>query len=353
MLNYIRTKSFVKMKIQKKENYSKKEIIDFLKLTDKNALEDLYSLADETRKEYVGDEIKLRGIIEFSNYCAQNCTYCGIRGANKEINRYRLTVDEILKAAVNAEKLGYKTVVLQSGEDFSYDIKTLCTLIKEIKTNTDLFITLSIGEKTFDEYLKFKNAGADRYLIKHETSDHLLYQKLHPKMSFENRINCLKNLKKIGFETGSGIMVGLPGQSLDSIADDILLFKDLELEMMGIGPYLPHPKTPLGLEFLNSENNEIEGLDTEELVYKTLAVTRIVTKITNLPATTALATVNEQEGRNKALKVGANVIMLNVTPSNYKCFYEIYPAKVCNSKEEPISISQLKNKIQLKNRPVI
>ena len=331
-----------------KDSYTKNEILDLLRLTDREALSELYALADKVREKYVGNTIYLRGIIEFSNICAQDCTYCGIRRSNSSLHRYRLNINEIVKMAVDAENMGYKTVVLQSGEDYYYDIDRIIQLIQGIKKSTSLAVTMSIGERPFDEYRKMKEAGADRYLLKHETSDPVLYGKLHPNMSHENRINCLKELKSLGFETGSGIMIGLPGQTIESIADDIVLFKELELDMIGMGPYLPHPETPLGQDFETTggyKNPCFEGLNIEELVYKTLAVTRIVAKRVHLPATTALATINEDDGRDLALQRGANVIMLNVTAPEYKKYYEIYPAKVCLSENEPVTLKQLEEKL--------
>lgn len=244
-----------------------------------------------------------------------------------------MTEWEILQTAKQAHKEGYKTVILQSGEDFTFTVDKIADIIKQIKDETDLFITLSLGERSYEDYKKLKDAGADRYLLKHETSDPILYRSIHPDLKYSNRIKCLKNLKEIGFETGSGIMVGIPGQTFESIANDILLFKELDIDMIGIGPYIPHPKTPLAKKF-----KQVGGYFTpatgfyniEEMILKIYAITRIVTKTANIPATTALTTINKQKGRELALNCGANVVMLNITDEKYRKFYEIYPDKVNN-----------------------
>lgn len=313
-----------------KQELSKADLVSLLELTDPLELQLLYSKADEIRKQYKGDKVHLRGIIEFSNYCGRWCTYCGLRSDNKDLKRYRMTVEEILETARKAKKLGYRTIVMQSGEDNQYSIELIEKIVASIKSEMDIFITLSLGERPKEEFIRMKNAGADRYLLKHETSDPSLYAKLHPDMSFENRISCLKILKELDFEVGSGIMVGLPGQTLESIASDILLFKELNIDMVGLGPYIPNPLTPLYEDFKKygyfAENLEY---DLEEMVYKILALTRIVNKNVNLPATTALATTNPVEGREKALQRGANILMPNVTERKYRALYEIYPSKVC------------------------
>ena len=223
-------------------NFTKQEIIDILKDNSRNDW--LFSHADRVRKDNTGDEIHLRGLIEFSNTCSRTCKYCGLRAENSRIDRYRMTVEEITECAQKAVNAGYKTIVLQSGEDYSYTTNTLCKIIETIK-KLDTAVTLSIGERSFEDYKAFKDAGADRFLIRIETTDKNLYNQMHPNMSFENRLRCIKDLKKLGYETGTGCLVGLAGQTIESLADDILFFKDINADMIGIGPFIPHPNTPL------------------------------------------------------------------------------------------------------------
>ncbi|MDI3480515.1 MAG: biotin synthase [Tepidanaerobacteraceae bacterium] len=306
-------------KIDSEQELNHEELCSLLAMENAEQLELLYQKADKIRKKYVGDEVHLRGLIEFSNYCRNNCLYCGIRRDNKKIKRYRMQIDEILDTAILAANLGYKTVVLQSGEDMYYTTDKLVELIRFIKKNADVAITLSIGERSYEDYARFFEAGADRYLIRFETSNPELYAKLHPDSSFENRMKILNWLKQIGYQTGSGVMIGLPGQSIEDLARDILKFKELDLDMIGVGPYICHPDTPLA----GNPNG------TAEMTLKVIALTRIVTKNTHIPATTALATLRPADGREKALKAGANVIMPNVSPIKYREYYELYPNKIC------------------------
>ncbi len=301
--------------------FSKKELIDILKDDSQNDW--LFSFADKVRKENVGDEIHLRGLIEFSNICKRTCKYCGLRCANKEINRYRILSDEIVECAKNAVEMGYKTIVLQSGEDEYFNTDIMCEIIKNIK-KLDVALTLSIGEKSFEDYKRFKDCGADRYLLRIETTDRNLYKTMHPNMDFDNRLKCLKDIKNLGYETGTGCLVGLPNQTIESLADDILFFKELNADMVGIGPFIPHPNTPL--------KDAQTGSFT--LALKVMALTRIMLPDINIPATTAMETLNPQ-GRLIALQSGANVVMPNVTDTEYRAKYEIYPNKICiNDKPE-------------------
>lgn len=277
----------------------------------------LFTSADRVRAKYVGDEVHLRGLIEFSNYCKQNCLYCGFRRDNKKATRYRLTEEQIIKFAKDASEQGYKTVVLQSGEDTFFTIDKMKYIISEIK-NFDLAITLSIGEKTFEEYEAYKKAGADRFLIRIETTDKNLYTKLDPDMDWQNRLRCLEALKKLGYEVGTGSLVGLPEQTLESLADDILFFKEINADMVGIGPFIPNENTPL---------KDAQG-GSFDLALKVMAITRLLLPDANIPATTAMETLNPN-GRIIALKSGANVVMPNVTQGDYRKFYEIYPGKIC------------------------
>jgi biotin synthase len=302
-------------KAQDGKDLNRKEIIQLLSLPAKYSPE-LFSAADKVRKEKVGDEIFLRGIIEFSNHCERNCLYCGLRKGNSKLSRYRMTEDEILATAEQIKKTGVPTVVLQSGEDsfFSHDI--ICRLIERIRKETDLIITLSIGERALNDYKAFQQSGANRYLLKHETASVELYKYLRPGCEWENRMQCLRRLKELKFETGTGNMVGLPGQTPEILADDLLVMKLLDADMLGIGPFIAHPDTPLA----GIDNDDIE------LTLHVLALARLITRNTNIPATTALATLHPQ-GRLLALQAGANVVMPDFTPEIYKARYDIYPGR--------------------------
>lgn len=218
------------------------EILELLKNDDIN--EELFKAADEVREKYLGNYVHLRGLIEFTNICKRNCMYCGLRRDNKNLKRYRLSEEEILDFAKKAVSYGYRTLVLQGGEDDYFTKERMIKIIKEIK-KLDVALTLSLGEKTYDEYKAFKEAGADRYLIRIETTDKKLYEDMDPNMSFEERLKCLENLGELGYEVGSGILVGLPSQTLESIAKDILFFKKINADMIGIGPFIPNEDTPL------------------------------------------------------------------------------------------------------------
>ena len=273
----------------------------------------LWQKADQIRAKYCGNEVHLRGIIEFSNFCRCNCLYCGLRRENKTLPRYRMEPDEIVAIAKDAYQVGYKTIVLQSGEDPYYTKEVISYVIRKIKGLGEIAVTLSIGEREYQEYAHWKKDGADRYLLKHETADSILYQKLHPHSSLEKRIEGLRWLKSLGYQTGSGFMVGLPGQTLETIAQDLLLLKELDVEMAGIGPFIPHPHTPL------SKETTITG--SSLLTLKAVALARIILKRTHLPTTTAL----EVATNTNAFCAGANVIMRKVEPLAYRQLYEIYP----------------------------
>ena len=295
--------------------FSRNDIIEILKDDSNNDW--LFSLADKTREEYVGDEVHLRGLIEFSNICKRQCKYCGLRCEDKFIDRYRISKENIISYAEHAVNMGYKTNVLQSGEDEYYNTDLMCEIIEGIK-KLGVALTLSIGEKTYEEYKAFKEAGADRYLIRIETTDKNLYNQMHPNMDFDNRVRCLENLGRLGYEVGTGCLVGLPNQTIESLADDILFFKEINADMVGIGPFIPHPHTPL--------KDSATGSFT--LALKVMALTRILLKDINIPATTAMETLNPN-GRIIALQSGANVVMPNVTTTEYRAKYEIYPNKIC------------------------
>ena len=259
-------------KAQDGKNLNRKEIIQLLSLPAKYSPE-LFSAADKVRKEQVGDEIFLRGIIEFSNHCERNCLYCGLRKGNANLSRYRMSEDEIIATAEQIKNTGVPTVVLQSGEDSFYSQDIVCRLIERIRKETDLIITLSIGERALNDYKAFQQAGANRYLLKHETASLELYRYLRPGCEWEYRLQCLRRLKELGFETGTGNMVGLPGQTPEILADDLLVMKLLDADMLGIGPFIAHPDTPLA---------EI-GNDDLELTLRVLALARLITPMLTVP----------------------------------------------------------------------
>jgi biotin synthase len=283
----------------------------------------LFAAADRVRARTMGDGVHLRGIIEFSNICRMDCHYCGIRRSNRAVRRYRMDPDEIVSVAERASRFGYGSVVLQSGEGDALDPEELAAVIRRIKETTPLAVTLSVGERTREEYALWKRAGADRYLLRHETSDSELFARLRPGRRLEQRIQCLHWLRELGYQVGSGFMVGLPGQSIESIAGDILLLRELNVEMAGIGPFIPAPGTPMA---------EAPG-GTVELTLEAVACTRLAIPDAHLPATTALGSIHPR-GRQLALHCGANVIMPNVTPGRYREHYQLYPNKIC-LREEP------------------
>jgi biotin synthase len=293
------------------------DLVHFLRSRDPDESERMYAFADRLRREYVGDAIHLRAIIEFSNFCRNDCLYCGLRRSNLSLRRLRMSAEKIIAQCRRAAGLGFRTVVLQSGEDPHYSRQTIVEIIQTVKRETGLAITLAIGEKSEAEYQSYFKAGADRFLLKHETSDREVYERLDPGLSYDRRLACLKALKKIGYQAGSGIMIGLPGQTLESIAADILLFRELDIDMIGSGPFIPHPHTPLARAAPGSE----------ELTYRVVALCRIVTRDTHIPATTALAVLRGERARENALCRGANVVMPNITPQPYRRCYDIYPSK--------------------------
>jgi biotin synthase len=314
------------------ESLTKSEILSWLRETDPARLAALWQRADDTRRRHVGDAVYLRGLIEISNYCTRQCAYCGLRFGNSRLARYRMLPDEIIEAAHRAVAFGYGTVVLQSGEDYGLTTEAITDIIRRIKAGTNLAITLSLGERPDRELAVWRAAGADRYLLRFETSDRYLFNEIHPPQGHRkcDRIAIVRRLKKLGFEIGSGIMIGIPGQTYASVAHDLEIFRELDLDMIGLGPFIPHPGTPLGTGFnpFPPVNGE-QVPNTELMVYKALALTRLVRPDANIPATTALATINKKNGRELGLQRGANVFMPNLTPLKYRRLYEIYPAKAC------------------------
>ncbi|MDR0617941.1 MAG: [FeFe] hydrogenase H-cluster radical SAM maturase HydE [Endomicrobium sp.] len=325
---------YILQKIISSRNLHEEEILYLLKTKDTKKLT---SFADMVRKKYVGNEVHLRALIEFSNYCKQNCLYCGLQRTNLKLERYRIKEQEIVSLAKQAKDFGYKTVVLQSGEDEYYNVNKMTYIISEIK-KLDIAITLSVGEKTFNEYKAYKEAGADRYLLRIETTDEVLYNKLDPDMSLKNRMICLENIKKLGFEVGSGIMVGLPGQTLESIAKDIVYLKSIPVDMAGIGPFIYNPDTSLQFKSINQYDNF-------DLSLKVMAILRLIMPDINIPATTAMETLNPN-GRLIALQSGANVVMPNATETIYRKKYGIYPGKICLNDSPGHCRACIENKIK-------
>jgi len=325
------------------------EILTFLKATGP-ALDPLWAEADAVRRENVGEAVHLRGLIEISNICAAQCAYCGIRVKNPNVHRYKMTLEEILESVRLAERLGYGTVVLQSGEAPAVMPDEWVTrVVREIRKISPLAITLSLGERPENDYQAFRDwaeAGANRYLIRFETSNPDLFRKLHPgHPGLEVRLLALKKLREAGFEIGSGVMVGVPGQTWDDLANDIELFRALDLDMIGVGPFLPHPETPLGQEFAALRENPEQVPNDELTTLKTVALTRLVCPKSNIPATTALACIDRSQGHRNGLTRGANVIMPNVTPAKYRSLYEIYPSKASTAEAAEQFDSVLKERI--------
>jgi biotin synthase len=340
------------------------EILDWLRETDPNRLADLWQLADRTRQEYVGGEVHLRGLIELSNYCVRLCGYCGLRAGNLALKRYRMSDDEIMDCARMAVGFGYGTVVLQSGEDPELTRGRIADLVRRIKAETPLAVTLSLGERSDEDLAAWRQAGADRYLLRFETSNRVLYDRIHPplagrtsdrpsdkrsdkrdspifadtkigtvpdtKIGTVPRLTILATLRRLGYEVGSGVMIGIPGQTFEDLADDIELFGRLNLDMIGVGPYLRHPDTPLGDRQVWPDAPEGRQVAADEMMtYKVIALARLMCPRANIPATTALATLNAHDGRELGLVRGANVVMPNLTPAKYRALYEIYPNKAC------------------------
>lgn len=294
-----------------------------LSLQDEEELSCLFSFADKIRKEHCGEGIALRGIIEFSSFCVRECFYCGLNKHNRKLERYRMNKYELFKAVEYLVSRDIKTVVLQSGEDEGLDVLWLKDIIENIKSRFDLAVTLSVGERSAQDYRAWKEAGSDRYLLKIETSDKKLYSSMHPRMDFNQRLDCLSVLAKLGYQVGTGNIIGLPGQRLKDIAKDIIFFKQGDFDMIGIGPFIPHGDSRF------SGEKKGDAL----LTLKAIALTRILTRNAHIPATTALGSL-DKDYRWEGLKCGANVLMPNFTPQPFRRLYEIYPGKRCV--EEPV-----------------
>lgn len=308
------------------------EILSWLRETDEAKLADLWQMADNTRQQHVGGEVHLRGLIELSNYCVRLCAYCGLRAANQNITRYRMPPEEVVHCAHQAAAFGYGTVVLQSGEDPAMTREEMAALVRRIKAETPLAVTLSLGERADADLVAWREAGADRYLLRFETSNRQLYDRIHPPRpgTTSDRLAILRRLRELGYEVGSGVMIGIPGQTYDDLAGDIELFGELDLDMIGVGPFLVHPDTPLGDPNFQPLVLDEEQVPSNELMtYKVIALARLMCPRANIPSTTALATINPRNGRELGLVRGANVVMPNLTPPKYRVLYEIYPNKAC------------------------
>lgn len=293
--------------------------------------------ADEVRQKFYGKKVFLRGLIEISSYCKNDCLYCGIRRSNKSAERYRLDREQILKCAENGYKLGFRTFVMQGGEDAFFTDEFMCGVISEIRRKfPDCAITLSLGERSYESYKKMREAGADRYLLRHETAVDELYKKLHPtEMSLDNRKKCLYNLRELRFQTGSGFMVGAPYQTTEDIIADIRFLQQLRPQMIGIGPFVPHKATPFAKE---------KG-GTLELTLRLLGMLRLLFPTVLLPATTALGTI-AKNGRAMGLKTGCNVIMPNLSPEDVREKYSLYDNKLITGGEAAEGLALLKAEIE-------
>lgn len=331
----------------------RREILHWLRCDDPQELQHLWDWADRIRREHVGEAVHLRGLVEISNICARNCHYCGLRAANQQIGRYRLTAEDILRCAEQAVQLGYGTLVLQSGEDEGIEAHWLADLLRQIKTTTPLALTLSLGERSEADLRLWREAGADRYLLRFETSSTPLYRAIHPDRGgkVSDRLAILRQLRQLGYEIGSGVMVGIPGQTVDILADDILLFRELDLDMIGIGPFIAHPQTPLGQE-PPPFPADTQVAPNMAMTCKVLALARIVRPDANIPATTAVAVMDARQGREMALTRGANVIMPNLTPPRFRELYSIYPGKADRVEAADRSDRQIRDQIAALGRRV-
>jgi len=303
-------------------------MLRWLREDDPARLEGLWSRADAARRRGVGDAVHLRGLIEFSNRCVRLCAYCGLRAGNRLLARYRMSGAQILAAARRAARLGMGTVVLQSGEDPSTEAAWLADVVRRLKADpatAPLAVTLSVGERDEADYALWRQVGADRYLLRFETSRPDLLARIHPSAPGRGtgRVAILRSLRRMGYEIGTGMLVGVPGQTFDDLADDLELLGRLDPEMIGLGPYIPHPRTPLAAA--PPAGDQVPA--TPEMAYKALAIARLLCPRANIPATTAVATLDARAGYDLGLARGANVIMPNVTPARFRALYEVYPGK--------------------------
>lgn len=300
---------------------SPEELAEQLSCEDEEVVCHLFRTADNVRKAHHGNAVQVRAIIEFSNHCRCECAYCGLHAENRDVKRYRMSVAEILDAAQEAASAGYRTVILQSGEDLFYTKEMTGRMVSVIKAMGNVAVTLSVGERPPEDYAYWKACGADRYLLKHEISNERVYNRYHPHSSLQNRLACQKTLYELGYELGGGFMTGLPGQTFLTLANDLLLLHKMKVSMAGIGPYICHDSTALQ----GSPDGDVN------LTLRAVAATRLLLPKANLPSTTA---VNVKGGLTNALSCGANVIMQKATPFPYRDWYDIYPGR--DSKEIPL-----------------
>lgn len=313
---------------------------EFAALLETDSAEDeayLAQRARQVREVYYGKDVYIRGLIEFTNYCRNNCYYCGIRRDNKKAQRYRLSDEQILSCCDTGYELGFRTFVLQGGEDAYFTDERLCRLIEEIKgRHPDCAVTLSIGEREKSSYRELFEAGADRYLLRHETADKSHYEQLHPgEMSHSHRLQCLRDLKDIGYQVGCGIMVGSPGQRTEHIIKDLRLLQEFQPEMVGIGPFIPQHDTPFGHE----------KAGTAAMTLRLLSIIRLLLPNVLLPATTALGTI-DPKGREKGLMAGANVLMPNLSPTDVRQKYALYDHKICTGEEAAECVRCLAGRVE-------
>ncbi len=310
----------------------------------------LWHNADQIRDEFVGSDVHFRGLIEISNYCNRQCLYCGLRGERKDIHRYRMSDEEIMKCVDKAKNYAYGTIVIQGGEDPGISPDRMSELVKRIKSESNMAVTLSLGEQPEMVFRLWRDSGADRYLLKIETTDNDLLKAIHPGEPYGSRMESFYHLQDLGYEIGSGVMVGIPGQTYAILAQDLEWFHKMDLDMIGIGPYLPHPDTPLGQTCDSGIGNQVPN--TELMTNKTIALARIICPEANIPATTALTVLNPKKGRERVLSHGANVVMPNLTPLEYRVLYDIYPHNSSNQETDQNSPEYLGELIKRIGRPM-
>lgn len=323
-------------KLEAQNRLNREEWIQLIKGRTPELAQYIFEKARKIRQAYYGTDVYIRGLIEFTNYCKNDCYYCGIRRSNSKAHRYRLSEEQILRCCHQGYTLGFRTFVLQGGEDGYFTDERMVSLVKEIRKNyPDCAITLSIGERSYDSYLALFEAGADRYLLRHETWDEEHYRLLHPPaLSAKHRQQCLWDLKKIGYQVGTGYMVGSPFQTAENLADDMLFLEKLNPQMVGIGPFIPHHDTPF----------KDQAAGTLELTLYMLGLIRLMLPKVLLPATTALGTIDEK-GRELGILAGANVVMPNLSPENVRKDYLLYDNKICTGSEAAECRMDLENRM--------
>ncbi len=324
-------------KLEADRRLSKEEFMELIDGRNEESVNYLFKKASDIRDRNYGKKVFVRGLIEFTNYCKNNCLYCGIRAGNTKAERYRLSKEDILECCDRGYDLGFRTFVLQGGEDPFYTDEIIVDIVKNIKNNhPDCAVTLSIGEKSRESYERFRNAGADRYLLRHETATPEHYAKLHPKdLSYENRMRCLKDLKDLGYQTGCGFMVGSPYQTTENLANDMVFLQEFRPHMVGIGPFISHKDTPFA--------DKSSG--TLELTLFMLGLLRLTLPHALLPSTTALGTI-APDGRERGILAGGNVVMPNLSPLNVREKYMLYDNKLSTGDEAAESLNNLKSRMK-------